>query len=118
MARPVLDLGRGRPSVCVRAVAHRVPHEYRFVAVPAVHGDRVGGMAVAVASFAMLAAAAFGADTRGLTWSAPVSLAGTPLTAVSCPSEQMCVAGGDLGVYVSTGPFEDPNSWKHVAAPT
>lgn len=67
--------------------------------------------------FALVAVAASGANPRRLTWSTPVSLSGNPLTALSCPSDQLCVAGGANGLYVSTGPFEDASSWQSIPDP-
>lgn len=72
----------------------------------------VAAVALLTAFFALRPAAA-----AALSWSAPVDLQGNALRSVSCPSENLCVAGSAEGLLVSTDPSGGAGAWKLAIAP-
>jgi hypothetical protein len=70
-----------------------------------------------VAAVTLLTVAPRPAAAATLSWSAPVDFQGNALLSVSCPSENLCVAGSSKGLLVSTDPSGGAGAWRLVIAP-
>jgi hypothetical protein len=57
------------------------------------------------------------ASIAKLRWSAPVHFPAASFLSISCPSAELCVAGTDSGLFVSTDPTGGVRAWKFVLAP-